>query len=55
MFSTFLDWLCKKIFNEDSLNTLLTNHINSHYPKNNGDVERLEREFVEMLIKGKLL
>lgn len=55
MFLSLLNWIWKHFSNEDQLSTLFNNHIKSHNPQNNGDVERLEREFIDILTRGKLL
>ena len=47
-----LDFVLSHIFRLDDYAYSLERYIASHSPKNSGDVERLEREYSEKLIKG---
>ena len=50
--SNILNFILSHIFRLDNYGYSLERYILSHNPKNSGDVERLEREYSEKLIKG---
>lgn len=52
MFNNIIDFVLSHIFRLDDYAYSLERYIASHSPKNSGDVERLEREYSEKLIKG---
>lgn len=47
-----IDLILSYLFKLDNYGDRMQNYIISHEPKTTGDVERLEREYVEMTLRG---
>lgn len=53
MITQILNYI-KSWFPSDSYRSSLERYINSHYPKDNGDVERLTRDYEKRLAEGRI-
>jgi hypothetical protein len=52
MMLSIVDYVLYHILKLDNYGSRLEDYIVAHQPKTSGDVERLEKEFLEKLLKG---
>lgn len=55
MLLVVFNWLSKKLGRNSTMSSSLNEYIISNNPQNAGDIERLERKFLEEITRGKFL